>query len=149
MDRGDGRVVGQQERGCIVGIADAAGRVEAWREREADRLERDLGGHNARRGEQRDNPGPWLAADPFEAEPRDPAVLPEHGCNVRHRPDHGKVGEVRGRFRDGDPGQAIQQQRGDLEGDARTRQPRVRVPGVGTMRVDDRECRRPLGGYRW
>ena len=147
VDGGLGRIVREQERGCHVGVPDAAGGVQPRREREPDRLERDVGGCHARSGEQRRDPRPRRRSDPLEAQARDPAVLAEHRGDVRDGPDRRQVGQVHGRRLDRDPGEALEEQRGDLERNARPGQPGVRVAAIWTVRVDDRNRGRHLGRH--
>ena len=134
-----GRLGEQQSRGDHR-LPHPAGRVEPGREREGDRLEVCRRRLDARAAEEGGDAGPRSSAQAFEPEPGDGPVLADDRRHVGDGPDGREVGQGEGRG--GPAGHVGEQRLRDLEGDAGTGQPPVRVPGVRAMGVDERQRRR-------
>ena len=140
MERGLGRVIGQQQPGGLEGLPHSPGRVEPWRDGECHRLEVDGARRDPSPLEEGGDAGPRCRPEPLETQPRDGAVLADDRGDVGDGPDGREVRQVQ---RGGDPARLIgQEQLGDLECHAAAGQPPVRVGRIRSMRVDDRKRRR-------
>ena len=119
-----GRVLGQQEPRRLERLPHPAGRVEARREGERDRLEVDGGRVDPGALEQRGDARPRVPPEPLEPEPGDRPVLADDRRHVGDRADRGQVGQVERGLRSAR--QVGQEQLGDLERDAAAGQAAVR-----------------------
>ena len=130
----------QQERSRVRGLSHPAGRVEARSEGVGHGLQRRGGRLDAGGGKERGDP---RAGAPSGSSPgRGARWSGSRRGRERRRPrcrSWRGPQDRRPSLRPGSPASRSSEQRRDLERDAAPRQAAVRVGGIGTVRVDDRE----------